>query len=80
MKFASTLACLALGVSAAVAAPAPEVEARANLPGLNAVQSRYARAIIAEASNDGVGRQGCQAAIATGLVEVILPIIAAPRE
>jgi len=54
---------------AAVAAPAPEVEARANLPGLNAVQSGYARGVIAKAKADGVGRHGCEAAIATCLVE-----------
>ncbi|KAK2612610.1 hypothetical protein QQS21_001382 [Conoideocrella luteorostrata] len=74
MKFASVLACFALG---AIAAPAPapeaevevEIEARANLPGLNAVQTKYARAIIARAKADGVGRHGCEAGIATGLVE-----------
>ncbi|QPG93591.1 hypothetical protein C2857_001068 [Epichloe festucae Fl1] len=71
MKFSSALIYLALGASAAVAAPTPEVdvEVRANMPGLNAVQSKYARAIVAKAKADGVGRHGCEAAIATGLVE-----------
>lgn len=41
-----------------------------NLPGLNAVQSAHARAIIAEAKAKGVGRQGCLAGIATAIVEV----------
>ncbi len=41
-----------------------------NLPGLNAVQSSHARAIIGEAKKEGLGRQGCEAGIATALVEV----------
>ncbi|KAM0477577.1 hypothetical protein ACHAPX_005891 [Trichoderma viride] len=68
MKFSSVLSYLALGVSAAVAAPTIEVD-MANLPGLNAVQTKYANAIIAKAKADGVGAQGCQAAIATAMVE-----------
>jgi hypothetical protein len=71
MKFSSVLSNLALGVSAAVAAPTVEVD-MANLPGLNAVQTKYANAIIAKAKADGVGAQGCQAAIATAMVEVRL--------
>lgn len=71
MKFSSVLSYLALGVSAAVAAPTIEVD-MANLPGLNAVQTKYANAIIAKAKADGVGAQGCQAAIATAMVEVRL--------
>lgn len=70
MKFTNVVTYLTLGATAAVAAPAPEVEARANLPGLNAVQSGYARGVIAKAKADGVGRHGCEAAIATCLVEV----------
>ena len=41
-----------------------------NLPGLNAVQSKHARAIIGEAKKEGLGRQGCEAGIATAMVEV----------
>nr|8B2H_A Chain A, SH3b domain-containing protein [Thermothielavioides terrestris] len=40
-----------------------------NLPGLNSVQSSHARAIIGEAKKEGVGRHGCEAGIATALVE-----------
>lgn len=46
------------------------VEKRANLPGLNAVQTKYAKEIIAQAKHDNVGQHGCQAGIATALVEV----------
>lgn len=73
MKFSSVLSYLALGVSAVAAAPAVEVEVNmANLPGLNALQTKYANAIIEQAKKDGVGAQGCQAAIATAMVEVRL--------
>ena len=41
-----------------------------NLPGLNAVQSSHARAIIGEAKKEGLGRHGCEAGIATAIVEV----------
>ncbi|OWT43347.1 hypothetical protein VFPPC_17490 [Pochonia chlamydosporia 170] len=65
--------------AAAIAAPSPDnIDSRANLPGLNALQSKYANAIIAQAKKDGVGPHGCQAAIATAMVEVRphkLPII-----
>lgn len=71
MKFSSVLSYLVLGVSAAVAAPAVEVN-MGNLPGLNALQTKYANAIIAQAKADGVGAHGCQAAIATAMVEVCL--------
>ncbi|KAK9353580.1 hypothetical protein V1523DRAFT_425925 [Lipomyces doorenjongii] len=40
-----------------------------NLPGLDATQSSHARAIIAEAKRENVGRQGCLAAIATAITE-----------
>ena len=84
MKFSNILGLFALGVSSVSAAPAEDpaaldltsveqtnhLEARANLPGLNSVQSKYARAIIAKAKSDHVGAHGCQAAIATALVEV----------
>ena len=40
-----------------------------DLPGLGSAQSSHARAIIAEAKSEGVGRQGCLAAITTGLTE-----------
>lgn len=49
-----------------------DIEARANLPGLNAVQTKYANAIIAQAKKDKVGAHGCQAGIATAMVEVSL--------
>lgn len=41
-----------------------------NLPGLNSVQSRNARAIIGEAKKEKLGHHGCEAGIATALVEV----------
>ncbi|KAL2151472.1 hypothetical protein VTH82DRAFT_6570 [Thermothelomyces myriococcoides] len=47
-----------------------------NLPGLDAVQTRNARAIIGEASNEGVGRQGCLAVVATALVESNIRVLA----
>ena len=40
------------------------------LPGLDATQSGYARAIIRQAKKDKVGSQGCEAGIATAWVEV----------
>lgn len=76
MKVSQIIAYLALGTSAVFALPTEEVvereveiEAR-NLPGLNAVQTKYANAIIAQAKKDGVGAHGCQAGIATAMVEV----------
>lgn len=44
-----------------------------NLPGLNAKQTKHARAIVGQAKKDGVGRHGCEAGIATALVEVRPP-------
>jgi uncharacterized protein YfaQ (DUF2300 family) len=41
-----------------------------NLPTLDATQSAHARAIIAEAKKENLGRQGCLAGIATALTEV----------
>ncbi|KAK3307851.1 uncharacterized protein B0T15DRAFT_86811 [Chaetomium strumarium] len=46
------------------------------LPGLNKVQSSHARAIIAQAKKDGVGRHGCEAGIATALVETNIYVYA----
>ncbi|KAK2612677.1 hypothetical protein QQS21_001294 [Conoideocrella luteorostrata] len=71
MKFSTVIATLSLGAASAVALPteAVEVEARANLPGLDATQSKYATGIIAQSKKDGVGAHGCQAAIATALTE-----------
>jgi len=40
-----------------------------NLPGLNAVQTGYARAIGAVAKSSGVGSKGCQVAIVAALGE-----------
>ncbi|GJN74815.1 hypothetical protein PLICBS_008908 [Purpureocillium lilacinum] len=47
-----------------------------NLPTLNAVQSKNARAIIAQTKKQGLGRQGCMAALATGLTESQIKILA----
>ncbi|KAK3896787.1 hypothetical protein C8A05DRAFT_39664 [Staphylotrichum tortipilum] len=47
-----------------------------NLPGLNAVQSKHARAIIGEAKKEGLGRHGCEAGIATAIVESSILIYA----
>lgn len=41
-----------------------------NLPGLSSTQSKHAKAIIAEAKKEDLGRQGCTAGIATAIVEV----------
>lgn len=41
-----------------------------NLPGLTSTQSKHAKDIIGEAKKEDLGRQGCLAGIATGLVEV----------
>jgi len=47
-----------------------------NLPGLTAKQSGYARAIIARAKSDDVGHHGCEACVATALVESELTMYA----
>ena len=92
MKFSQILAYLSLCAAATNALPTEEAagavtntndlelntEASANLPGLNALQSKYASAIIAEAKKVGVGAHGCQAGIATALVEVPAPPIPSP--
>nr|WJZ50374.1 GH184 muramidase [Trichocladium asperum] len=46
------------------------------LPGLNAVQSKHAKAIVGQAKKDGVGRHGCEAGIATALVESTMYVYA----
>ncbi|KAK5998735.1 hypothetical protein PT974_01117 [Cladobotryum mycophilum] len=82
MKVSNILAFVAAfsSTSSVLAAPVDIVEdvqvrdfepesADANLPGLNALQTKYALAIIAQSKKDGVGHHGCSAAIATGLVE-----------
>ncbi|KAJ5199468.1 hypothetical protein N7491_011327 [Penicillium cf. griseofulvum] len=46
------------------------------LPGLTSTQSKHAKDIIGEAKKEGLGRQGCLAGIATGLVESNLLIYA----
>ncbi len=43
-----------------------------NLPGLNAVQTKHANQIIGDAKKENLGKQGCEAAITTGLTEVLL--------
>lgn len=50
--------------------PPPPGGGSGNLPGLDATKSAHARAIIAQTKKQGLGRQGCSAAIATGLTEV----------
>ncbi|KAL2163601.1 hypothetical protein VTH06DRAFT_5659 [Thermothelomyces fergusii] len=50
-----------------------------NLPGLDSVQTRNARAIIAQADSEGVGRQGCLAVVATALVESGIRVLANPN-
>ncbi|KAB8272840.1 hypothetical protein BDV30DRAFT_239150 [Aspergillus minisclerotigenes] len=82
MKVFLTIACLLLSANAVYALPAEStvdttdaaniLEARANLPGLNALQTKYAKAIIAQAKKDGVGAYGCQIAIVTGITEVVI--------
>jgi uncharacterized protein YraI len=57
---------------AAQCAGAPPSGGSGNLPGLTATQSAHARAIIAQVKKEGLGRQGCEAGIATGLTEVRL--------
>ncbi|CEJ91537.1 hypothetical protein VHEMI07239 [[Torrubiella] hemipterigena] len=47
-----------------------------NLPTLNSVQSRNANGIIAEVKRRNLGRQGCLAAITTGLTESSIRILA----
>ncbi|KAJ3478368.1 hypothetical protein NLG97_g8597 [Lecanicillium saksenae] len=67
MKFFSALIFPAIAIAAAV--PGADIEARADLPGLNAAQSPHARDIVAQAKKDGVGAHGCQIAIAYTLAE-----------
>ncbi|PMD48057.1 hypothetical protein L207DRAFT_392572, partial [Hyaloscypha variabilis F] len=50
-----------------------------NLPGLNAVQTKHANQIVGEAKKANVGKQGCEAAITTGLTESGLRILANPK-
>ncbi|EFZ01806.1 hypothetical protein X797_004422 [Metarhizium robertsii] len=82
MKVSTVLFYMALGATSARAMPTEAVdvqgglEARDNLPGLNALQSKYARGIIAQAKKDGVGAHGCQAGIATALTESSLVMYA----
>lgn len=81
MKISHIISYFALGASAAYALPTKSVDdtisspdnAVANLPGLDMVQSKYANAIIAQAKKNGVGAHGCQAGIATAMVEVGKP-------
>ncbi|KAF4457823.1 NLP/P60 protein [Fusarium austroafricanum] len=76
MRVPKIIACFALG-AAAINPPDETLQAAdKNLPGLNAVQTRYALAIINGAKEDGVGLHGCQAAIATALVESSLVMYA----
>ncbi|PNY26206.1 Uncharacterized protein TCAP_03861 [Tolypocladium capitatum] len=80
MKTSGILALLAAFGATVLAAPVDNVDnaivGRANLPGLNAVQSARARSIIQEVKKQGVGMQGCEAAITTGLTESSLRILA----
>lgn len=51
------------------------ISVKAKLPGLTATQTKRAKKIIAEAKKEKLGRHGCEAGIATALVEVSLLII-----
>ncbi|KAE9377382.1 hypothetical protein N431DRAFT_453730 [Stipitochalara longipes BDJ] len=48
----------------------------ANFPGLDALQTTRANQIIGEVKKEGLGQQGCKAAITTGLTESSLRILA----
>lgn len=61
------------GQCAGTTPPPPPGGGSGNLPGLNSVQTGHARAIIAQTKKQSLGRQGCEAAIATGLTEVCSP-------
>lgn len=65
-----TVSGATMGLASPRAVDGANVEKRANLPGLNAVQSSHARAIIGENNKEGLGRQGCLAGITTALTEV----------
>lgn len=72
MKLSSIFAVLTLSASV-MAAPASLQEKRANIPGLDAVQTAHAYDIIAEVKAfkfAGYASQACRAAMATALVEV----------
>jgi hypothetical protein len=76
MRFSNIITYLTLGATLAIAASTPEeaeAEASTSLPGLNTLQTKYATAIISKAKSSDFGqygRQACEAAIATTLVEV----------
>lgn len=76
MKISSLLALVAsLGAASSAAAPTGGLEAvkRANFPGLDAVQTANARAIIDETNRRQLGSQGCIVAITAALTEVCAP-------
>ncbi|OAQ63650.1 NLP/P60 protein [Pochonia chlamydosporia 170] len=79
MKTSGILAALAaLGATSVLATPVDGmvVIKRDNLPGLNDVQSANARAVIDENNKEKLGKQGCIAALTTGLTESSLRILA----
>ncbi|KAJ3040653.1 hypothetical protein HDV00_010678 [Rhizophlyctis rosea] len=53
--------------SSSTPAPTKPAPSKGNLPGLNAKQSGYARTIAAQAHKYGVGKRGCEVAIATAM-------------
>lgn len=77
MRALTIFACLALGATAVDSQKQTiHIMASDNLPGLNALQTEYANAIISMAKKDGVGAHGCQVAIATAMVELLISIYA----
>ena len=76
MKVSGILSLAALSATA-LAAPVDEFEvvARGNLPGLDAVQTANANAILGENKKENLGRQGCLAAITTALTEVRICLV-----
>ncbi|KJZ77149.1 hypothetical protein HIM_03470 [Hirsutella minnesotensis 3608] len=83
MKFSGLFALIAAlaASSTTLAIPAVEFERAelADLPGLNPTQEAHARAIIGANNQGNYGRQGCLAAITTGLTESKLRILANPK-
>jgi len=75
MKTSTLLAVIAaLSTSLVQAVPLDDTSilerATDNLPELNNVQTTRAYQIIGEVKKEGLGQQGCKAAITTGLTEV----------
>lgn len=80
MKFSAALVVAAMGAAPAAGLP---TDITGDLPprmysNLSALQSKYARGIMAQAKREHLGSQGCRAGIATALVEVSR--LALPRQ